>query len=199
MPVFNPNEPQNGETVDADLLRNNFNAINDTANADPVFTASEAAKFLSGDKAKLDGADTIAARNAAIAVAIAGVPAFPVKGRFAGMLVNTAGDTGSALVRAWTAGNFGLTAAPFVEDSDGDTIYCRWDLFDYTDPLVLPIVTVQAYSTSDDGDKEYFTLAAVPFDLIRLYVDDWHRWYVRVRLPRSLGGVAGLAFTVNTP
>ena len=44
MPTFNPNEPQNGETVDADLLRNQFNALNDKVPAlpietDPVFTA----------------------------------------------------------------------------------------------------------------------------------------------------------------
>ena len=205
--MFDPNIPATDSEMKSAEMRNQFNGLKDLIDAipapppetEPRFTSSEAFKFLAGDKAKLDGADTIPARDAAITAAIAGIPAFPAKCRFAGMLVDTTGSTQSALLRAWTRGNFGLTAAPFVEDSDGDTIYCRWDLFDYTDPLVFPNVTVQAFSTSDDGDKEYFTLAAVPFDLIRLYVDDWHRWYVRVRLPRSLGGVAGLAFTVNTP
>ncbi|MEI8315666.1 MAG: hypothetical protein WCG79_09480 [Verrucomicrobiota bacterium] len=99
MPVFNPNEPQNGETVDADLLRNQFNALKDLIDVvpvgpagppgpqgvqgaqgdpgpqglqgdqgpqgdpggtnpetDPVFTASEAAQLVPGDKAKLDAA-----------------------------------------------------------------------------------------------------------------------------------------------
>jgi hypothetical protein len=59
MPVFNPNEPQNGEVVDADVLRNQFNALHDEATApetDPVFAASEAAQFVAGDKAKLDSA-----------------------------------------------------------------------------------------------------------------------------------------------
>jgi hypothetical protein len=36
MPVFNPNEPQNGETVDADLLRNQFNALKDLIDVAPV-------------------------------------------------------------------------------------------------------------------------------------------------------------------
>ena len=36
MPIFNPNEPQNGETVDADLLRNQLNALNDAINIIPV-------------------------------------------------------------------------------------------------------------------------------------------------------------------
>jgi len=59
MPAFNPNEPQNSEIVDADLLRDQFNAVHDEAIApetDPVFAASEAAKLLPGDKAKLDTA-----------------------------------------------------------------------------------------------------------------------------------------------
>ena len=54
---FLPNEPQNGETVDADLLRENFAAVHEEATApetDPVFAASEAALFVPGDKAKLD-------------------------------------------------------------------------------------------------------------------------------------------------
>ena len=29
MPIFNPNKPQNGEDADADVLRDNFNALND--------------------------------------------------------------------------------------------------------------------------------------------------------------------------
>ena len=31
MPTFDPNHPQNGDRVEADLLRNNFNALNDRA------------------------------------------------------------------------------------------------------------------------------------------------------------------------
>jgi len=57
--MFNPNEPQNGEVVDADLLRAQLNAVHSEAIApetDPVFAASEAAKLLPGDKAKLDTA-----------------------------------------------------------------------------------------------------------------------------------------------
>jgi len=56
---FNPNEPQNGETVDADVLRNQFNALNDEIDAGPgpvsvtapVSSASEAANLVPGDKA----------------------------------------------------------------------------------------------------------------------------------------------------
>jgi hypothetical protein len=59
---FIPTEPQNGEIVDADLLRNQFNGLKDLIDAgpapepetDPVFAASEAAKLVAGDKAKLD-------------------------------------------------------------------------------------------------------------------------------------------------
>ena len=36
MPTFNPNEPQNGETVDADLLRNQLNALNNKIDAIPA-------------------------------------------------------------------------------------------------------------------------------------------------------------------
>ena len=93
---FNPNEPQNGDEVDADVLRNQFNALNDKITVipvgpqgpagaqgetgvagadgatgpqgppgqdgntlpetDPIFAASAAAQFVSGDKAKLDSA-----------------------------------------------------------------------------------------------------------------------------------------------
>ena len=34
--AFNPNEPQNGEEVDADVLRNQFNSLNDAINIIPV-------------------------------------------------------------------------------------------------------------------------------------------------------------------
>ncbi|MEI8315302.1 MAG: hypothetical protein WCG79_07620 [Verrucomicrobiota bacterium] len=56
---FNPNEPQNGEVVDADLLRAQLNALHAEATApetEPAFTGSEAAKLVAGDKAKLDAA-----------------------------------------------------------------------------------------------------------------------------------------------
>jgi len=81
MPTFLPNEPQNGENVDADLLRDQFNSLNNKIDAvpagppgpqgpqgpqgppggtnpetDPVFQASEAAQLVPGDKAKLDNA-----------------------------------------------------------------------------------------------------------------------------------------------
>ena len=36
MPTFNPNEPQNGETVDADVLRNQFNSLKDLIDIVPV-------------------------------------------------------------------------------------------------------------------------------------------------------------------
>ena len=42
MPTFLPNEPQNGETVDADLLRNQFNALNDSITAIPAGPAGPA-------------------------------------------------------------------------------------------------------------------------------------------------------------
>ena len=35
MPTFLPNEPQNGETVDADVLRNQFNSLKDLIDAEP--------------------------------------------------------------------------------------------------------------------------------------------------------------------
>ena len=40
--AFNPNEPQNGEEVDADVLRNQFNALNDSITAIPVGPAGPA-------------------------------------------------------------------------------------------------------------------------------------------------------------
>ena len=60
--MFDPTEPKNGEVVDADLLRNQLNALKALIDAvptpppesDPVFTASEAAQLVPGDKAKLD-------------------------------------------------------------------------------------------------------------------------------------------------
>ena len=36
MPVFNPNEPQNGEKVDADLLRDQLNSLNNKIDAVPA-------------------------------------------------------------------------------------------------------------------------------------------------------------------
>ena len=36
MPIFQPNEPQNGEHVDADVLRDQFNSLNDKIDAAPV-------------------------------------------------------------------------------------------------------------------------------------------------------------------
>ena len=36
MPTFNPNEPQNGEVVDADLLRAQLNALNAKIDAIPA-------------------------------------------------------------------------------------------------------------------------------------------------------------------
>ena len=78
MPIFNPTEPHNGITVDADFLRDQFNSLKGQIDAipagppgpqgpqgppggtnpeaDPVFTASEAAQLVPGDKAKLDNA-----------------------------------------------------------------------------------------------------------------------------------------------
>ena len=82
--MFDPTEPKNGEVVDADLLRNQLNSLKALIDAvpagppgpqgpqgeqgpqgppggtnpetDPVFSASEAAQLVPGDKAKLDNA-----------------------------------------------------------------------------------------------------------------------------------------------
>ena len=62
--MFDPTEPKNGEVVDADLLRNQLNALKalidavpvPAAETDPVFNASEAAQLVTGDKSKLDNA-----------------------------------------------------------------------------------------------------------------------------------------------
>ena len=54
MAVFIPNEPQNGETVDADILRDKFNYLEDKPETEADFHASEAATLEPGDKAKLD-------------------------------------------------------------------------------------------------------------------------------------------------
>ena len=57
---YNPTEPQNGEVVDADFLRDQFAALKTltdqklSTETDPVFAASEAHLFVPGDKAKLD-------------------------------------------------------------------------------------------------------------------------------------------------
>src|SRR5574337_623602 len=72
---YNPNEPQNGEIVDADFLRDQFNALKTltdqklSTETDPVFAGSEAALFQPGDKAKLDslggGGGSYSSRNVA--------------------------------------------------------------------------------------------------------------------------------------
>ena len=76
--AFNPNEPQNGDEVDANVLRDQFNGLKEIIDAvpagppgpqgpqgppggtnpetDPVFSASEAAQLVPGDKAKIDTA-----------------------------------------------------------------------------------------------------------------------------------------------
>ena len=76
--AFDPNEPQNGDEVDANVLRDQFNGLKEIIDAvpagppgpqgpqgppggtnpetDPVFLASEAAQLVPGDKAKIDNA-----------------------------------------------------------------------------------------------------------------------------------------------
>ena len=76
--AFNPNEPQDGADMRADVLRNQFTGLKEIIDAvpagppgpqgpqgppggtnpetDPVFSASEAAQLVPGDKAKLDNA-----------------------------------------------------------------------------------------------------------------------------------------------
>ena len=81
MPTFDPNVPQPGDKLDADVVRNQLNALNEKIDAvpagppgpqgpqgpqgppggtnpetDPVFQASEAAQLVPGDKAKIDNA-----------------------------------------------------------------------------------------------------------------------------------------------
>ena len=81
MPTFDPNVPQPGDKLDADVVRNQLNALNEKIDAipagppgpqgpqgpqgppggtnpetDPVFNASEAAQLVPGDKNKLDSA-----------------------------------------------------------------------------------------------------------------------------------------------
>jgi hypothetical protein len=53
--AFNPNEPQNGEVVDADLLRSQFNALNDRLNG------ASAALDWSNGAPKLPDYESIAA------------------------------------------------------------------------------------------------------------------------------------------
>ena len=62
MPTFNPNEPQNGETVDADLLRAQLNALNDKIDAlpAPVAESDPIVGAVTG-LVKADGAGHIAA------------------------------------------------------------------------------------------------------------------------------------------
>ena len=60
--MFDPNEPQANEITDADIIRDQLNALKalidavpvPAAETDPVFSASEAAQFVPGDKNKLD-------------------------------------------------------------------------------------------------------------------------------------------------
>ena len=81
MPTFDPNVPQPGDKLDANVVRDQFNSLNDKIDAvpagppgpqgpqgpqgppggtnpetDPVFSASEAAQLVPGDKAKIDTA-----------------------------------------------------------------------------------------------------------------------------------------------
>src|ERR1043166_7563380 len=60
---FNPTLPAAGSEISSAELRDQFNALNDRIDAlpspaegDPLFESSEAALFVAGDKAKLDGA-----------------------------------------------------------------------------------------------------------------------------------------------
>jgi len=60
--MFDTNEPQASETMDADVIRDQLNALKalidavpvPAAETDPVFQASEAAQLVPGDKSKLD-------------------------------------------------------------------------------------------------------------------------------------------------
>ena len=62
--MFDPNEPQANEITDADVVRDQLNALKalidavpvPAAETDPVFAASEAAQLVPGDKSKLDTA-----------------------------------------------------------------------------------------------------------------------------------------------
>ena len=56
MPTFIPNEPQNGETVDADLLCNNFHALKDQIDAvTPPATMAEMGDRLAAAHFALTG------------------------------------------------------------------------------------------------------------------------------------------------
>ena len=67
MPTFDPNIPRDFTDAVAGEMRDQFTSLKDLIDAvpaprpetDPVFAASEAAKFVDGDKAKLDAALTV--------------------------------------------------------------------------------------------------------------------------------------------
>ena len=78
MATFNPNEPQNGEKVDADPLRDQFNALNDHSVALDNRSLNQAQSLASAEQALASQAGLIAslqAQNTAQDAIIAGLTA----------------------------------------------------------------------------------------------------------------------------
>ena len=156
MPVFNPNEPQNGETVDADLLRNQLNSLKALIDAvpagppgpqgvpgpqgpqgepggtnpelDPVFTASEAAQLQPGDKAKLDTA-LQPGSNVSQLANDAGYMANPMSGAVVGdMIYNIWSDTspGATMKARLAIGTPGQVLAATPGWQNGTGVFPAW-------------------------------------------------------------------------
>lgn len=108
--------------------------------------------------------------------------------------------TSDAAITSWADGNLGGGNAPFVEDSDGDTIYARVNLG--PGPLAGPPFNVQmtVYSVdTSDSAREFFYPAAVPCEVGHVTEEDPGLWWARARVPRSLGAQALVVFTAYAP
>ena len=156
MPIFNPNEPQNGEKVDADVLRDQFNCLNDKIDAvpagppgpqgpagpqgpqgepggvnpelDPVFAASEAAQFVPGDKAKLDSALQPGGNVSALGND-AGYLISPMSGTVVGdMIYNIWSDTapGATMKARLAIGTPGQILAAMPSWQNGTGVFPAW-------------------------------------------------------------------------
>ena len=171
MPAFNPNVPQPGQKLDADVVRNQFNALNDKIDAvpagpagpqgvpgndgapgpqgvqgdtgpqgpqgepggtnpetDPVFTASEAAQLVPGDKTKLDNA-VQPGSNVSQLANDAGYLANPMSGTVVGdMIYNIWSDTspGATMKTRLAIGTPGQILAATPGWQNGTGVFPAW-------------------------------------------------------------------------
>ena len=155
---FNPTEPQANEITDADVIRDQLNALKalidavpvPAAETDPVFIASEAAQLVPGDKAKLDNAVQPGSNVSALAND-AGYLVNPMSGTVVGdMIYNMWSDTspGATMKARLPIGTPGqiLTATPGWQNGTG--VFPAWA----DNTALQPVTTADGtYPIANDG------------------------------------------------